>query len=234
MMSIIVSGDNDDDHHSKLIHRQHKNVTNNDASAVFASIPTGSTIVVQQEDGGLWTHGMIVGKGDHNHHDQSYIIQITTTGRRITNNRQHIRLTSITADEYICYQATKHANRQTDPLDAIPEHIKINPMSYSNRTAQNIINNTHNTNNKQQPKSDILERRKEETQTTINNTGEDNNKTIQQGETIYKKGMEGHSGSQTDYHVNRSDLADKSADLKSHMANCIIFMKEALFHMTFV
>ena len=67
---------------------------------------------------------MIVGKGDHNHHDQSYTIQITTTGWRITHNRQHISLTSITADNYICYQATKHANRQTDPLDAMLEHIK--------------------------------------------------------------------------------------------------------------
>ena len=64
MMSII----------SKLIHRQHRNGTNNDASPVFASIPIGLTVVVQQEDGGPWTHGTIVRKGDHNHHDQSYII----------------------------------------------------------------------------------------------------------------------------------------------------------------
>ena len=28
------------------------------------------------------------------------------------------------------YQATKHANRQTDLLNAILEHIKNNPMSY--------------------------------------------------------------------------------------------------------
>ena len=34
---------------------------------------------------------------------------------------------SITAADYIHYQATKHENRQTDPLDAIPEHIKNNP-----------------------------------------------------------------------------------------------------------
>ena len=125
-----IGRDNDDEHHIKLVYRQHKNDTNNDASPVFASILIGSTVVVQQEDGGLWTHGMIVGKGDHNHHDQSYTIQITTTGRRITCNRQHIRLTSITTDNYICYQATKHATRQTDPLDAILEHIKNNTQSY--------------------------------------------------------------------------------------------------------
>ena len=64
-----IGRDNDDEHHNKLIHRQHKNGKNNDASPVFASIPIGSTVVVQQDDSGLWTHGTIVGKGDHNHHD---------------------------------------------------------------------------------------------------------------------------------------------------------------------
>ena len=96
-----------------------------------------------------WT---IVGKGDHNHHDQSNIIHITTTGKRITCKIHHIRLTTITADEYICYQTTKHANRQTDPLDAILEHIRNNPKSYSNRTIQSNINNTHNTHDEHQPK----------------------------------------------------------------------------------
>ena len=60
-----IGDDCDDD-------RQHKN--NKDASPVFASIPIGSAVVVQQEDGRLWTHGMIVGMGDHSHHDRVYII----------------------------------------------------------------------------------------------------------------------------------------------------------------
>ena len=95
---------------------------------------------------------MIVGKGDHNHHDQSYYIQITTTFRRITCNRQHIRPTSITADDYICCKATKHANGQTDPLDAILEHIKNNPQSYTNRTIQSNSNNTQSIHD-EQPKN---------------------------------------------------------------------------------
>ena len=119
-----IGRDSDNEHHSKLVHRQHKNVTSNDASPVFASIPIGSTVAVQQEDSGPWTHGAIVEKGDHHHHDWSYTLQVTTTGRRNTHNRQHIRPTSITADDYICYQATKHANRQANPLDAILKHIK--------------------------------------------------------------------------------------------------------------
>ena len=87
-----IAQDNNDEHHSKLVHMQQKNDTNNDASSVFASIPIGSTVTVQQEDGGLWTHGTIVEKREHNCHDQSYTIQLTATSRRITCNRQHVRL----------------------------------------------------------------------------------------------------------------------------------------------
>ena len=74
-----IGQDCDDDHHSKLVDRQHKN--NNDTSPVFTSIPIGSAVVVQREDGGLWTHGTIVGTGDHNHHDRAYTIQLATNGR---------------------------------------------------------------------------------------------------------------------------------------------------------
>ena len=79
-----VNVDNDDEHHIKIMHKQHKKDTNNDASQVFVSIPIGSTVAVQQEERGLCTHGTIVGKGDHNHHNQSYKIQVTTMGRVIT------------------------------------------------------------------------------------------------------------------------------------------------------
>ena len=42
-----IGGDNDNEHHSKQVHRQHRNDINNDASPVFASFPTGSTVAVQ-------------------------------------------------------------------------------------------------------------------------------------------------------------------------------------------
>ena len=60
-----VGEDYDYKHHSRLIDRQHKN--DNDASPMFAFIPIGSAVAVQWEDGGLWTHGTIVGTGGHNH-----------------------------------------------------------------------------------------------------------------------------------------------------------------------
>ena len=115
-------------------------MTQNDASHVFVSIPIGSTLVIQQEDGGLWTHGIIVGKGDHNHHNWSYKIQVTTTKRIITHNRQYIKPTSITAEQYMCYHARKHTNIQTDLVDAILNLIKNNPQLYFNKI-------THNNNN---------------------------------------------------------------------------------------
>ena len=80
-----IARDYDDEHHCRLTDRQHKN--NNDASPIFASIPIGSAVVVQWEDGRPWTYGTIVGTGDHNHHNHSYTIQLTTNGRRITCNR---------------------------------------------------------------------------------------------------------------------------------------------------
>ena len=75
----------DDDHYGKLMDRQHKN--DNDTPPVFSYIPIGSAVAVQQEDGGPWTHGMVVDRGDHNHHGRSYTIQLTTISRCITWNR---------------------------------------------------------------------------------------------------------------------------------------------------
>ena len=58
--------DHDDDHHIKLVERQRKN--DNDTSPVFSNIPIGSAVAVQHEDSSPWTHGMVVGKDNHNHH----------------------------------------------------------------------------------------------------------------------------------------------------------------------
>ena len=74
-----IGQDCDDEHHSRLLDRQHRN--GNDASPVFAPLPIGSAVAVQQEDSRLWTHGMVIGMGDHNHHDQAYTIHLTTNGR---------------------------------------------------------------------------------------------------------------------------------------------------------
>ena len=81
-----IGQDCDDEHHNKLVDMQQKN--NNDASIVFACIPIGSAVVVQQEDGGPWTHGTVVATGSHNNHNRSYIVQLITNGRCVTLNLQ--------------------------------------------------------------------------------------------------------------------------------------------------
>ena len=80
-----IRQDHDDDHYGKLMDRQHKN--DNDTPPVFSYISIESVVAVQQEDSGPWTHGMVVNRGNHNHHSRSYTIQLTTNGRHITQNR---------------------------------------------------------------------------------------------------------------------------------------------------
>ena len=71
---------NNDEHYEALVRRQMKNDKNHDSPRKYAFIPIGSTVVVQCEDNRLWTHGTIEGKGDHDHNNRSYTIQVTKTG----------------------------------------------------------------------------------------------------------------------------------------------------------
>ena len=105
-----IGQDHDDDHYNKLRDRQLKN--DNDTPPVFSYIPIGSAVVVQWEDGRPWTHGMVVDRGDHNHHGRSYTIQLTTYGRCITWNRWDIKPIAVTADAYIKHQSYKQATYQ--------------------------------------------------------------------------------------------------------------------------
>ena len=68
----LVGIDNDEEHHEAIIKRQSKNDKEKHKSKYFVSIPIGSTVVVQEENWGPWTHGTIEGRGDQNHHDRSY------------------------------------------------------------------------------------------------------------------------------------------------------------------
>ena len=165
-----IAQDCDDDHHKTLIDRQQKN-NNNDISPVFACIPIGSAVAVQQEDGGLWTDGRVVRTGDHNHHHKSYTIQITTNDRHITCNRQHIRPTTIMADKYLQCQSTKQANTGIDPLMEVLDNINENPMVYISAHASK--QNNHNSQYNEQTSSSQKEEEKDKEQ---HNTVAINNK----------------------------------------------------------
>ena len=75
--------------------------------------------------------------GNHNHHDKSYTIQLTTNGRHITCNRHHIKPTAVTADTYIQYQSTKQHSTRADPLAEILNNITKNPAAYVTRQTTN-------------------------------------------------------------------------------------------------
>ena len=126
-----IQQDCDYDHHSILVDRQGKN--DNNTSPGFSNIPIGSAVAVQHEDGGPWTHRTIVDMGNHNHHDMSYVIQLTTKGRHISRNRWHIRSTRVIADKYLQHQSNKQSNIKTDLLTEILNNINRNPTIYGTR-----------------------------------------------------------------------------------------------------
>ena len=106
------------------------------------SISIQSTVVVQREDRGPWTHGTIIGKGDHNHHNRSYKIHVANTGRIITHNRQHIKPTPITTADFLHYQANKHT--RTDALDAILDNVLRHLPIPTDRTITHERSNNNN------------------------------------------------------------------------------------------
>ena len=86
-----------------------------------------------------WTmdYGTVVGIGNHNHHNKSYTIQLTTSSRCITHKRHHIKPTAVTVDTYIQYHSTKQQNTRTDPLAEILNNIIKNPAAYVTRQTTN-------------------------------------------------------------------------------------------------
>ena len=77
---LLISPNNNDEHYEALVERQTKKDKNHDNPRKYNFIPMGSTVAVQLEDGGPWTHGIVAGKGDHDHHNISYIICIIKIG----------------------------------------------------------------------------------------------------------------------------------------------------------
>ena len=62
---------------------------------------TGATVIVQQEDLGPWTHGVIVKPNNCDHRGCTYIIWVMNTGRNIMQNLKHICGTTITSEDYL-------------------------------------------------------------------------------------------------------------------------------------
>ena len=71
---IPINSDNDEDHYEALVRRQTRNNKNYDAARNYDLFSLGSTVAVQQEDGGPVTHGTIVAIGSHHHSKRSYTV----------------------------------------------------------------------------------------------------------------------------------------------------------------
>ena len=57
------------------------------------SLPTQSTVAVQQEDGGSWVHGTMAGHGTDKHKGRNYIIQVIKMRCILIRMKSHVRVT---------------------------------------------------------------------------------------------------------------------------------------------
>ena len=118
IMTIInrlpIKSDNDDEHYEAFINRQAKNDRKYDTARNYDLFSIGSTVAVQQEDGGPCTHGTVVGRGNHKHNNKSYTIRVTKTGCIIARNSKHIKTTPTTAEQYLRDQLTQHMEHPVD------------------------------------------------------------------------------------------------------------------------
>ena len=85
---------------------------------------------------------MIEGKSDQNHHDRFTIFASQKTGRLVTQNRQHIKPTQISAEQYLWDQPHKHT--KIDPLEGILTQLQKQPVTSNNKN--NICNGPHRNN----------------------------------------------------------------------------------------
>ena len=170
-----------DHEHTSLVNRPYRNEQGIDTSKNFVSLPIRSTVVVQGEDRGPWTHGTIEDKGDHNYHDRTYKICITKTGRIITGNRQHIKPAPLYVEHYLCSQLNKHT--KIDPLNTILDHLDKHPLpsTIENTTTERPHN--HCTSNDQTSIHNAQNNNKEQmeennTNITLNNKDSNNKEAI--------------------------------------------------------
>ena len=68
------------------------------------------------------------------------MIQLTTNGRCITQNRCHIKPTTVTVDTYMQYHSTNQQNTRADPLADILNNITKNPAACTTIQIPNLDN----------------------------------------------------------------------------------------------
>ena len=88
--------DNDGNNHTALANRQSQSNKEADTHVNIYFLPMGSTVVVQQEDGGPLMHGTIIGDGAKDHSVRCFKIRVTKTRYIISWNpttcNSHLRI----------------------------------------------------------------------------------------------------------------------------------------------
>ena len=82
----------------------------------YNSISLEVSVAVQKEN------GTVVEKDDPNHNDRSYKIHVTKNGWLINRNSKYVKVTLITAEQYLRDQLSK--GRKTDMLEDIKDNLK--------------------------------------------------------------------------------------------------------------
>ena len=80
---------------------------NIDTFKEFSDKPVGSTVAIQCEDSGPWTHGTLMSHGDHNHNNRPYKVQLTKTSHVIVRNSTYVKTTTTRAHQYLQEQEKK-------------------------------------------------------------------------------------------------------------------------------
>ena len=169
-----------------------KNDKNHDTPRIYASVPIGSTVVVQYEDGRLWAHGTVENKGDHNHNGRPYTTQMTKADWLITRNSKHVKPTQITAEQYLQDQLNKHV--VTDPPEDILKQLEKQMHTNHACLEQSTEKHTNNMLHK--------------SMTTNRQDNSQTNKVVNNGQKVsdnimpFHKNVEGNSGA-SDSHQNK-------------------------------
>ena len=107
--------DNDESNLFALLERQLK--ASQDINTVnVSSLPTGSAVAVQIEDGRPRMHEMIIRYGTDNHNGRGYRVRVNKTGYEITRMKTHVKPTNMSAEHYLQNEMPKPIRhwQQTD------------------------------------------------------------------------------------------------------------------------
>ena len=103
--------DNDENNYIVLLNRQPYASQDADDWKNILFLPKASTVAVQEENSGSWTHGIVIGHWtDDNNDRKSQSDSDQKRTHAITRAKRHINSTKFFIAEYLQNEMTKHKN----------------------------------------------------------------------------------------------------------------------------